>query len=146
MTSREDDACQAPGTTQLPMRQRSPVAHVVPHAPQFIGSFIVRAQVSPHIVALSAHTHAEVTHSPAPQSMPHAPQFVRDVLVSTQRSPHIEVSGGHTHAEASQIAPRVQATPQLPQLSPLMVRSTQEPAHSVVGAGQSARHAPAAHT
>jgi hypothetical protein len=81
------------------------VAQVVPHAPQLIGSFMVRAHVSPHIMALSAHTHAELTHSLAPQSC----RSSCGTSSCRRSGRRIEAPGGHTHAEASQSAPRVQA-------------------------------------
>ena len=63
------------------------VAHVAPHALQFLGSKRVSTHVPLHDVSGVAQVaaHAPFTHAwPAPQVTPHAPQLVRSVASVAQ--------------------------------------------------------------
>jgi hypothetical protein len=68
-------------SAQLPAEQTCPVAHLVAHAPQLVGSLWRSRQTSPHVVVpfphVAAHT-PRLQTSPLAQVVPQAPQLVLD--------------------------------------------------------------------
>ena len=69
---------------QTPALQTSPVAHALPHAPQFAGSLDGSTQAVPHVIWPAGHTQAPALQvCPMPQALPHAPQFAPSLMTST---------------------------------------------------------------
>jgi hypothetical protein len=112
------EACVAQTSTHAPPEQVVPVAHTVPHAPQFWLSLVTSAQTDApaslvHVVwpAGQALTHAPFAHIcpavgqrgtqvplwqvPPAHETPHAPQFVALVWVFTHDEPHAAKPGAH---------------------------------------------------
>lgn len=122
------------------------VVHVVPHAPQLVGSVRVSTQLPPQSVRPGPHEHVPETHAAvAGHLIPHAPQLRLSELTSTQRPPHDVVGGMHAHCPALQAADGGQIVPQPPQCKTLDPRSTQLPPHFVAGP-HPAEHAPCRQT
>jgi hypothetical protein len=82
-----------PQPTQVPERQSSPLAQIVPQPPQFPTSVLVLTQVAPQSVVPPPHdtVHPPFTQdAPEAQACPQAPQFCESVVVFTQLDPQAE--------------------------------------------------------
>ena len=95
--------------------------HIVPQAPQLLGSVSRLAQVPLQWVSPVAHA---VTHWPetqvwlAPQAVPHAPQFEGSVATSAQAPEHSIWVPAHAAAQTPRLQTplgAVQTVPQAPQ-------------------------------
>jgi len=75
--------------TQAPIWQLSPVAHVVPQAPQFWKLESRSTHMPLQSVRPTSQVHLPVTQiCPAEHALSHAPQFAGSLPVSTQPPPH----------------------------------------------------------
>ena len=74
----------------LPAEQTSPCLHLVPHAPQLLGSTCVSLQVEAHCVVPPPHEAAQAPFEqiwPALQAVPQAPQLVLSLASDVQLLP-----------------------------------------------------------
>jgi hypothetical protein len=77
--------------------------------------------------------------------MPHPPQFRASTVMSVQALPHNVWLAGQAQAPLTQICPRKQPSPHVPQLDVSVARSAQELPQRVRGPEHSSTHAPAWH-
>lgn len=121
--------------------QLCPVAHIVPHTPQFVGSIAVFTHSLPHSCSSGEQLHELATQLPAPQLVSHCPQCAALLVRSAQTSPHSVRPTGQAapigrHAPRSHTLPAEQALPQVPQLTSSSVELTQLVPHRISPAGQ----------
>jgi hypothetical protein len=142
--------CVSPvGHAQVPSVQRTPPAHAVPQAPQFLLSVDRSTQVVPQSVSPVSQVplHAPATQVvPRMQRMPQPPQFAGSVSVSVHDAPQRIVPVPHEQAPATQFAPFAHCVLQLPQLFGSVATSTHEAPQVVVPAPHDVVQVPAEHT
>jgi hypothetical protein len=94
------------------------LTHVVPHAPQFFGSFDRSAQAPPHCVESAGHEHDPLPHcSVAPHDFSHEPQWLGSLVVSMHDWPHClsPLEQPAAQRPRSQTSFAAQAVPHAPQ-------------------------------
>ena len=144
---------------QAPPLQTRPSPQLVPHVPQFAGSFVVSTQASPHRAQPVSHTKSQVLSvqiavacAGASQVWSHVPQRLASDVRSAQALPHAvkplvqekpQVPALHDGMPPVGAA---QVLEQLPQCSTLLERSTHAPSHGSSSPGQPSAHDPSAHT
>ena len=106
----------------MPIAQNAPVAHVLPHAPQFAGSFSVSMQRPLQRVCPAGQS--GMRHIPSWQTwfvaqlLPQAPQWFRSLRTSTHAPLQFVSPAAHVrvHMLREQTCPAPHAVPHPPQL------------------------------
>jgi hypothetical protein len=122
--------------SHLLLLQKVPVGHFWPQVPQLLLSTLVLTQPPEQLVGVLAgqeivQVPLEQT-SPDLQTMPHLPQWRWLPFGSTQRPLQSNWPGAQEHFPETQEVPPLHLFPQVPQLSLLVLVSTQPP-EQVVG-------------
>ncbi len=120
------DARHAPST------QAWPVAHALPHRPQWARSVVSARHVVPHAVCPSGHVtvvgQVPATHAcPTAHARPHAPQLAPSLWTSRQAPPQKPCPMAHPHTPPTQTCPPTHALPQRPQCVATVPRFTSQP-------------------
>lgn len=115
--------------------------HVVPQAPQLLGSELVSTQRPEHSAPV-AQRHAPATQLwSARHEVPQAPQLLRSVLVSTQRPPH-SIPLVHRHEPPVHCWSARHDRPHIPQWDAEVCVSTQAIPHKVCAPVHALEHIP----
>jgi hypothetical protein len=134
---------------QVPPRHVVPLAHTIPHDPQFELSDFKSTHDAAHALRPVPHiaSHLPALHTCiAVHAVPHAPQLFGSFAVSTHDPLQVVVPCGQTQALPLQISVDEHAVPHAPQLRGSLVVSTQEAAHLVSMPEQLAEQTPRSQT
>jgi hypothetical protein len=116
------------GHAHAPLVQLAPVAHLVPHEPQFVVSLDRSAHVVPQLTLPVGHTQSPAVQvAPVGQALPQLPQLLPSVCVFTQAPPHVfGLSVGHAlQMPLTQVCPARHAFVHEPQNAGSLLRSAQ---------------------
>jgi len=108
------------------------LVHVVPHAPQFFGSFVRSTHVPLQLVVPGGQPHVPKLHrSAAPHAFSHAPQWSSSLAGSTHDAPHCVRPAAHVaeHTPRLQTSLGPQVVPQDPQFCGSVSRFAQKSPH-----------------
>lgn len=111
------------GHSQVPKLQRFPPVQILPHVPQFCGSFCRSTQAPLHSVWVPGQVSTQLPlmqsslcwHALGAIVVLHAPQWLRLVWVSTQMPLQLVCPIGQAHEPASQNVPPIHWVPHAPQ-------------------------------